>query len=746
MNSPEPSGAASADGPAEVFAFGEFKADVSSGELTKGNSPVLLPSRAFDTLVLLIRNRHRIVGKNEIVDSIWPDVIVTDDSLVNVVSVLRRALGDDLRNPTYIKTFPRRGYRFVAPAIAEKERPARRTESSRSRRSSATVLHRLMKHFPKTLQRPYVISTVLTLVFVFIFFGTGGITELPADFGDAGAVRFSQSSPNATTLVSGGEVSPDTRHIAFLARDDRSAETMLWIRTLASGNVTKLAGTAGARRPFWSPDSKKIGFFADGKLLYASLSGGEPRLIADVEIPPSGASWGPDDQILFAAYAGGINRVSASGDGLITHVMKLDRSNMDIAITSPQFLPDGRHFLYHLLNLDPARTGTYVRDIVTGDTARVFDAESPMVYTPPGYLLHVSNGMLIAEEFDPNRLELTNRARIVARNVAQPSHEADSALSATENLLVFQDGSRGQELSWVSRTGERAREFRLPAFVHNPRLSPDQSQVLATGSQTSDAGLWLARMDRQEYVMLESDATTPLWAPNGKSIAFSSRNGFDVIVRPLDNRSRSRRVLSDATVKVLNDWSPDGAQIIYTRAEEASLDVWATDINTGETEPLIVTQANEMQARISPDGHWLAFASDESGVLEVYVQPLRSAIDRRKVSVGGGGQPQWRADQRELFYLSANRTIMSVVVQSSASGMEFESPQTVIWEPLDRDAEDARDTYAASADGTHFLIDHSTHLDGGREISIVLNWTNGTLFHPPLELNSDSEPAIEHYY
>jgi dipeptidyl aminopeptidase/acylaminoacyl peptidase len=352
--------------------------------------------------------------------------------------------------------------------------------------------------------------------------------------------------------------------------------------------------------------------------------------------------------------------------------------------------------------------------------------------------LHVRDGVLIAEELDTGRLEPTGRAQIVARGVSAPTLDADDMVSAAGNLLAFPEGVRHQNLSWLNRTGEPILGLPMPTVIYNPRLSPDQSQLLATGSITTNPGLWLASASREEYARLESDAIAPLWAPDGRSIAFTARGGFDLIIRAMDRRAEKRRLLSDTSVKILNDWSPNGEEIIYTRSGDASeLDLWAARIETGTAHPLLATPSNELQARISPDGNWIAYASDESGALEVYVQRYPALGDKQVVSAMGGGQPQWRTDQQELFYLSADRTIMSVRVDTTASGIDFDRPRKLFAAPLTGDAEDARDHYNVSADGDRFLVDATLPEGGDRKITVMVNWADWTHDSP-----GDSTPVL----
>ncbi len=285
--------------------------------------------------------------------------------------------------------------------------------------------------------------------------------------------------------------------------------------------------------------------------------------------------------------------------------------------------------------------------------------------------------MLIAAEIDDERLELTGRASVVARDVSPPLLGADNVVSAAGDLLAFQTGVRTQNLAWFDRAGQNVGTLPLPTTLFNPRISPDQSRLIATSAVTNNPGLWLAHLTRAEVARLETDAIAPLWSPDGSRIAFTARDGFDLLVRRIDSAEPPLLLVSDDAIKLLGDWSPDGAEFVYTRIDgAASFDLWIARADDGVGRPLLATPANEMQARISPDGRWVAYASDESGSLEVYVERYPELGEKRQVSIGGGGQPQWRADQHELFYLSADRAVSAVDIDMSA-GIAFGTPRAL---------------------------------------------------------------------
>jgi hypothetical protein len=394
----------------------------------------------------------------------------------------------------------------------------------------------------------------------------------------------------------------------------------------------------------------------------------------------------------------------------------------------PQFLPDGRRFLYQLVSLDPARTGVHVSDVGTLQSFRLLDTTSPATLVPPNYVMHVQKDMLIAEELDLRRLELTGHAIVVARGVSQPSIATENVVSASADLVAFQPGVMHQAFAWVDRAGKALGALNLPTVLYNPRVSPSGSNLLASGSPTSAPGLWLVSLTRERYTRLESDAIGPVWSPDGQSVAFTARGGFDVHTRPLVSQDMPRMLASDDTVKILNDWTPDDSQLIYTKqTEETGLDLWTLWIEDGSSRPLLATPYSEAQARISPDGNWIAYSSDESGVLETYVARFPGLDDKRMVSAGGGGQPQWRSDQGELFYLSLDRAIMAVGV-NDGDPIRFDLPRQLFRPSITGDPADARDYYAVDDTGTRFLIESAVNDNGDRAITVIVNWAGGANF------------------
>jgi Tol biopolymer transport system component/DNA-binding winged helix-turn-helix (wHTH) protein len=717
---------------ANVYAFGEFMLDVPARTLSRsGMGAVPLPSRAFDSLVYLVEHRERLVRKNELIDAVWHDVVVTDDSLIHAISVLRRALSDDPSNCHYVQTVPRRGYRFIAPVRAIPD-PAAHSTLPVTPEAPSTDVRPWAPAAPPPARRSarrgallggVAVAAAATLALGIDVLSSRGEASFEAQSPASmrRAVRLFQTPPQGAAIVSGGVLSPDGESLTFVARDDVGGVAALWLRSLHSAQLERLERTDGASKPFWAPDSRRLGFFANGKLMTVDIRDGNVREVTSVGVSPAGGTWAPDGTILYADWGKGLYSVRASG-AAPNLVAALDRALQDIAFSWPQFLPDGRHFLFQIVSLDSARTGVYVGDIDTRRSFRVLDSESPAVFAPPRHLLHVQHDMLIAEEFDTSTLRLTGRAAVLERGVSAPSLSDDNVVSAAGKLIAYRRGVRRQQLAWVDRAGEVQSTLPMPAVMFNPRVSPNGSHLLATSSVTTNPGLWLASLSRPEFERIETDAIAPVWSPDGTHIAFTARGGFDLLIRSFPSAD-SRRLISDGAVKILNDWSPDGDHIVYTqRDEHSNLDLWGVKLADGTSFPILATPSNELQARFSPDGRWIAYVADDSGELEVYVQRYPELRERHRVSVGGGGQPQWRSDQNELFYIAPDRALVAVAVEQSEA-LSFGAPRRLFRAPMAGGPDDARDYYATAADGGSFLVDSAFGDGNDTAITVVLNWS-----------------------
>jgi DNA-binding winged helix-turn-helix (wHTH) protein/Tol biopolymer transport system component len=702
-------------GPVTVT-FGPFTLDLGARKLRRGDEPIPLPSRALGALAYLIEHRDRLVDREEIIAAVWHDVAVTDDSLIHAVSVIRRALGDDPSHASFIETIPRRGYRFVG--TIESIEPADPVPG---------VLPDVPAALPSPTDvrlaswrwRPAIAIAALGIVVASIVVGRAALT------GDRrrDASALEQIAPPGTTIVSGGVVSPAGRHLAFVARDERTGKTALWIRAMDAIEPRLLADSEGASNPFFSPDGQMVAFFRNGRLVAAEVTGQRQRTIAPVGGAPAGGSWGADDVIVFAEWMTGLFAVASTG-GPVSPLTRLDHTALDVAHAWPQFLPDGRRFLYNVVSPDDTRAGVYVSSLDSRTSTRLLDDAAAAIYVAPGFLLYVQHEMLMAEPFDADRLRLGGRAVLLSRGITAPSLAEGSVVSASRDLLAFRAGASKQQLTWVDRSGVPQGSLEVPTSMFNFRVSPDGRFVLAASSLTDATGVWLVDLASRHSTQLAADGIAPLWSPDGRRLAFTSRAGLDLHVRASVGGARLEPLISDQSVKVLNDWSAHAQAIIYTRHDPVSrLDLWHVPLAGGAARPLLNDAFNEAHARLSPDGRWLAYVSDETGTQDVYVRRYPELDAPRQVSSGGGGQPQWRADQRELFYLSPDRSLMAASVIDTREG-SFGAPRRLFRTSIAEGPSAARDSYAVMPDGRSFLIDARRDA-GTRPITVMLDWTAG---------------------
>ena len=541
-----------------------------------------------------------------------------------------------------------------------------------------------------------------------------------------GVLLFNQGPPRGTRLASGGALSPDGLHVAFAAEDTQSGRTRLWVRALESPQPRAIDGTDAAERPFWSPDSQFIGFFANGRLKTVRAAGGPPTELTRVGPRPSGGAWGSRGQILFSTWPSGLSSISAAG-GPVTAVTAL-RSD-EVTHAWPQFLPDGDHFLYSVY-AGPARQGTYLGSLTGGEPTRLIEADGGTAYSPAGFLVFTRNGILTAQGFDVDTLAVRGEPfSVVSGRVEMPTMTNGTLLSASAGGLIAFGGATGEsELAWFDRTGRRLGALNASVPLHNPALSPDQRQVFGNTYPPTQTGLWLVDTERGSTSRLGSDASLAVLSPDGRQVAFNAsvgETGVGIFVRPtsdLGAEGGEPRVVSPDR-KLPTDWSRDGAIIYQVLTAQSGYDLWMLPTaGTGEPIPLLQSPANEIQGHLSPDGRWLAYASDESGRWEVYLQAFPGGGAKRSVSTTGGAEPQWRTDGRELFYLAEDRSLMVVSI-TPGQALQVGTPTPLFRTVTLGEATTYRNHYVVTDDGQRFLIDvlHDAALD---PITVLLDWTS----------------------
>jgi serine/threonine protein kinase len=528
-------------------------------------------------------------------------------------------------------------------------------------------------------------------------------------------------------------LSPDGRHFAFVGLSGDGAAT-LWVRSMDSPTSRQLPGTEDASYPFWSPQSEAIGFFAGGKLKTVAMVGGAaPKTLASVQNGRGGA-WGADGTILYSTQASPLLRVSDKG-GPSTPATSLDLQHRQIAHRWPAFV-DSRHFVYTAQGVGDA-TGIYLGSLDSPASTRLVGNYSNSAFIG-GHLLFELDGALVSQSLDVNGGRMVGGTVEVAGTVAFSAGMGFAAFSASSTgVLAYTAGgaASASEMSWFDRQGKRLVQLGADTGVtqyisYGERLSPDGRTLAFAAFRLPTADIWLVDIGRDvasRFTFDEAGEINPVWSPDGAALLFSSnRSGFYNLYRKAVSASGEETLLfKSATHQYSTDWSRDGRTILFANIDPETLsDIWMVPATgDGKPIPVLVTAFNEYSARLSPDGRWMAYTSDESGRPEVYVQRFPTATGKVQISTQGGSEPSWRGDGRELFYVAANRTLTAATVTTApdfSAGRPTKLFDTVVDTSL---GVINAPHYAATADGQRFLMNVSA--TSQTPTTIVLNWASG---------------------
>ena len=464
------------------------------------------------------------------------------------------------------------------------------------------------------------------------------------------------------------EISPDGTQVAFIATVD--GKQFLWVRPLDSLQARPLPGTEGASFPFWSPDGQNLAFVSGTKLYKIAISGGSPQDLCDVlGTYRSGGTWSRDGIIVFGVLTGPLYQVAAVG-GEATPVTVLNQSKQEWGHVHPDFLPDGRHFLYLARSSVPENNAVYLRSLDSEETRRLLPGNSIAKYGAPGYLFFGNQSVLMAQPFDSARLELSGEPFPVVDTVYYDGEEGDMDFSVSTNgVLVYRRGSQNTRLVWVDRTGKEIRAVGPAGEYRNPAVSPDETRIAITRNdpQTGNRDLWLydlARDTPSRFTFHSANESDPVWPPDGQYVVFSSNreNTYGLYQKLASGVGQEEALVKSDVVRFPRDWSVDGHFIVYeTEDAKTEVDLWALPL-LGDQEPFpfLQTEFPEREGSLSPNGSWMVYDSTESGRREVYVQSFPTPGSKWQVSTQGGSTPKWRKDGRELFYLANDNRLMAV--------------------------------------------------------------------------------------
>ena len=540
-----------------------------------------------------------------------------------------------------------------------------------------------------------------------------------------------------TTLVSGtaaASPSPDGTQIAFVARD-RANQEAIWVRALGSSAATRLAGTEGATGDvFWSPDGQEIGFVAEGRLKRIAASGGPATTMATITGGNLGATWNRDNVIVFAlANRTALYRVAASG-GPTTQVTTLDATREN-SHRWPHFLPDGDHFLFTARSDKRENNLIYVGSLTSKTIKPLRPAQSDAIYAPPGYLLFVDNGALMAQQFDAGTLTLSGGPAVVVSPVRQntPSSNGFLSVSADGSVLVYGVGDPATSYPmWFDRNGVQLATIGPARPYAEMKLSPDGKTAVTDipDRETGTRELWLMDTATGALTRLTSNPATDwnaAWSRDGSQIAFASdRAGVSSVFRkPVDGSGDDIQVYRGSYGVFPTDWSEDGRTLLAHEDREVGGAILAVSLTDGTARPILESKQSELlRATYSPDERWIAYESLETGDREVYVSPV-GRPGRTRISTAGGSAARWRADGRELYYIApsgdvmATRVIAGDVLQATPPAKLFTScqsttPATFFTGPTQVNV---------VADGTRFLVRCGVQQDAFSAFGVFVNWT-----------------------
>jgi eukaryotic-like serine/threonine-protein kinase len=550
----------------------------------------------------------------------------------------------------------------------------------------------------------------------------------------AEAIRFDVVAPEGTTFSAVGDtpaawpmISPDGTTLVVAA-------TRPGVRRLNATEAVPVRGSEDARFPFWSPDSRKIGFFSGSKLKTVDLAGSEPVVVADV-LPAQarGGAWNAQGQIVFTpSPVAGLSVVNADGSGL-RPVTVLDETAGETSHRWPAFLPDSRHFVYAARGREDTQ-GVYLASLDGPVRKRLLLDLSSAAVDPTGQLLLVRDGTLVSIPFDLTRFEVSGQATPVATNVTRsPSYYFGAFSLAGNGTLAYGSAPPASQMQWMDRRGAVVAKVGPPGEYIQPRPSPDDSKIAVArlDPERSAYDLWVVDTSRGDAMTrLTYNASSerfPVWSPDGASIAYSGQSAnslSEIFVKPVGGTADDRKLVAfeggNTVGNFVSDWSSDGKTLLFsTQRPDSLFDLESVEVASGRRSPVLRTPFAELQPQLSPDRRWLAYASDESGQFEVFVRPFPAGDRRWPVSTAGGQQPRWRADGRELFYMGPDGTVMAVPVTTGAT-FSAGLPTPLFRASVSHRAPEYGRDYAVSRDGQRVLVNWAP--EGGSRATVVVNW------------------------
>jgi serine/threonine protein kinase len=644
-------------------------------------------------------------------------------------------LGGVLNQEPDISAAPQRVHRLLRWCL-EKDRKQRLTSISDARRLLAENIAAPVGPAPSTSRLgklPWIAAAVLAVIALAVSFVHFREAPPPEQ-----TTRYSITLPENSTVHSFA-LSPDGRALVMAARVN--GKQQLWLRPMDAVQAQPMAFTEDATYPFWSPDSRYIGFFAQGKLKKIAGSGGPAQSLCDAPLG-LGGSWNRDGVIVFSTGGVGdaIQRVTAAG-GVPDNVMKFKGYQH-----FPVFLPDGRHFLYMRRGGTAEPVGIYVSSLDGKENRRVLaDNTSSVVFAPSarsgqaGHILFVRENTLMALPFDAASAQASGDVFPVAEGVSVTSDGSYLPSSASDNGVLLYDaggGTGGSQLGWFDRSGKSLGPAVASGAVYTPAISPDEKSIVFRRMTGTGSDLRVRDLSRGTETRFTNDPSTnalPFWSPKGDRIVFGSnrKGALNLYQKAASGSGQDELLLPNSLSDFGTQWSRDGRFIVYFEQDPKNkYDLWVLPAEGAAADrkpiPFLRTEFNELHGQLSPDSHWMAFTSDRSGRREVYVRPFPNGEGEWTISLAGGEQPRWRGDGKELFFEAADGKMMAVPVIKAVAGAK---PSFEAGTPIALfDAHMVNVVgfqYDVTADGKRFLITTAGTGAASPPLTVVTNWQAG---------------------
>ena len=551
-----------------------------------------------------------------------------------------------------------------------------------------------------------------------------GLRDRSSARGEARAYRFTVP-PRGVDEYRPAVISPDGRHLAFTSQD------RLWLRPLDRADPVALEGTDGAKEPFWSPDSRSIGFFSAGPtgntLKKVGIAGAPPETVAELPAGWATGTWSSSGAILM--------EVTETADGEGWYLVRPGATATRIRPfpgdrpispdkASPLFLPDGVHFLF--TRPRGGEAFLQVGSIESEETQALVRADSQPAYAAPGFVFYVRDGALLAQSFDARIRRMTGEPQRLLDDLAffAPTGVAGFSVSQ-EGTLVVRHRQGPSRLAWLDRDGREAGTLLDPDLYGDLKLSPDGRRLAVSinDPRTGSSDVWLVDLERKIPSRLTSSPRSEMmgrWSPDGQSLAFSTdwQGPPNVYLQDLADGPPRPLVPFDRKQQYPWAWTPDGGWLVYTNRDAVSKDdLWITDRKGKERRRLLATEFTETEAALSPDGRFMAFTSDVTGAREIYLQSFPGGEGRVRVSSGGGFAARWRGDGRELFYVTRSGQLMAVPFDRGSSSVAAALPR-----PLFRFDETAYQGYDATPDGQRFLFNLASPGAAASPDEVIVGW------------------------